>query len=83
MLKYISIESWFRRLLPGWGAARPHRQEHVITLASAGPGRCGGPISLAGLGRERCSSPSGAPDSDGAGGGHWAEVYNGFRIREL
>ena len=31
MLKYISIESWFRRLLPGWGAARPHRQEHVIT----------------------------------------------------
>ena len=45
----------FRRLLPGWGAARPDRQEHVITLASAGPGRCRGTISLEGLGREHCS----------------------------
>ncbi len=30
------IESGFRRLLPGWGSARPDRQEHVITLAAAG-----------------------------------------------
>ena len=82
MLKYISIESGFRRLLPGRGAARPQRREHVITLASAGPVRCREPISLAGLGRERCSSSPGAPDSDGAGGGHWADIYNGFRIHE-
>ena len=78
MLKYISIESGFRRLLPGWGAARPHRQEHVITLASTGPGRSGGPISLAGLGQEYCSwspgvSHSLAPDSEWAGGRHWAD----------